>query len=196
MSVIRPDWVTRHSTGDSGSCDACQNEKMNRALAVTLTVAMVGGLLAMGAAGNVAADEHTNVDDGVDFDFDLDIGDTTAGDGGDGGDAAAETVQDFDQTNVNQQVGEANAQSSAESVAVSDGDGQAAGADDPKDKGAAEDFAGAGAESTAVSDATAVVDQNQNVNQGNSIDADATTVAEGGDGGDGGDAGVGVDIDF
>ena len=157
---------------------------------------MVGGLLAMGAAGTVAAQDTNNVDDGVDFDFDLDIGDTTAGDGGDGGDAAAQTVQDFDQTNENQQVGEANAQSSAESLAVSDGDGQAAatGADDPKDKGAAEDFAGA--DSTAAADSTAMVDQSQVVNQGNSIDASAYTEADAGDGGDGGDAGVDVGVDF
>ena len=146
---------------------------MNRALAITLTVAMVGGLMFMGAAGTAAADEHTNVDDGFDFDFSVDIGDTTAGDGGDGGDASATTVQDFDQTNANAQVGEANAWSSADSYA-----------------------AGSGASSTASSSSAAVVDQNQDVTQVNSIDADATTIASGGDGGDGGDAGVGVDISF
>ncbi|WP_440764689.1 hypothetical protein [Natronorubrum sp. DTA7] len=146
---------------------------------------MVGGLMFMGFAGTAAAQ-----------DINIDTDAITGGDAGDGGDAAAETVQDFDQTNVNEQVGEASSESVAASAAVSDGDGQAAANDGPKDKGTADDFAGAGAESTAVSESTAAVGQSQDVEQGNAIDADATTAAEGGDGGDGGDAGVGVDVDI
>ncbi|WP_440764690.1 hypothetical protein [Natronorubrum sp. DTA7] len=89
---------------------------MNRALAVTLTVAMVGGLLFIGAAGSAAAQDINVNTDAI-----------TGGDGGDGGDAAAATVQNFDQTNQNAQVGAADSTSTAESYAVGSGADSAAG---------------------------------------------------------------------
>ena len=115
---------------------------MKRALAITLTVAMLGSLMFMGFAGTAAADSHTNMPG----DGDVNFGDQTSGD--------AINIAETNQANNNAQTGiaEANSQSSA----VADG----AGDDDPKNHGGA-------AEAFSSSSADASVNQAQDVTQSN-----------------------------
>ncbi|WP_436344063.1 hypothetical protein [Natronorubrum sp. FCH18a] len=82
--------------------------EMKRTLALTLTVAMVGGLMFMGFAGTAAAQEAGVNDDDGGFDFGIDIGEIDQ----ETGDAEAGTSVSVDQNNNNAQIGE--------SVAVAD----------------------------------------------------------------------------
>lgn len=125
--------------------------KLQRALTITLTVALFGGLTFMGFAGTAAA-QDVNLND-------IDFGDQTSGD------ANATTNIDVDQDNNNAQVGVSNAEATAEAASL--------GSYHTKYGGAGEAFA--------ASDATSVVVQDQDVAQSNSADIDAETEAETGD---------------
>ncbi|WP_174811899.1 hypothetical protein [Salinadaptatus halalkaliphilus] len=141
---------------------------MKRALAITLTVAMIGSLAFMGFAGTAAAQEDQIIDqaaENVSLDADQQQ-DLMSGD--------AETNVNVDQSNDNAQVGSATA---GDAVALSGGGGAgAAGAAHDKG-GAAAGAGGAGGGATAAS--AAETNQVQDVNQINAADVDAT--AESGD---------------
>ncbi|MDF9743983.1 hypothetical protein [Natrinema salsiterrestre] len=125
--------------------------KLQRALTITLTVALFGGLTFMGFAGTAAA-QDVNLND-------IDFGDQTSGD------ANATTNIDVDQDNNNAQVGVSNAEATSEAASL--------GSYYTKHGGAGEAFS--------ASDATSVVVQDQDVTQSNSADIDAETNATTGD---------------
>ena len=126
---------------------------MKRTLAITLTVAMIGGLMFMGFAGTAAA-QDTNVNVG-----DIDFGDQETGD------AVAISDVDVEQNNANAQVGTASA----------DADASANADDDDHNKN------GGSAAALASADATSIVNQYQDVDQSNTADVSVTTYAESGD---------------
>ncbi|WP_254768918.1 hypothetical protein [Salinilacihabitans rarus] len=122
---------------------------MKRTITITLAVAMIASLMAVGLAGTAAAQDGpmNNVDDGL---IDIDFGDQTSGD--------AVNIAEVNQENNNNQIGTASAEATA--TAVSDGDHHKSG-----------DGATAGAS------ATATVSQGQSVEQVNvaNIDQEADT---------------------
>ncbi|MEY7849444.1 hypothetical protein AB7C87_09650 [Natrarchaeobius sp. A-rgal3] len=129
--------------------------KLQRTLAITLTVALFGGLMFMGFAGTAAA-QDVNINDGDQINF----GDQTTGD------ATATTNVNVNQQNNNAQIGVADADANANAIA--------AGSGHTKHGGAADALAAAGA--------TADVTQSQSVSQSNQANVEnVTTTAESGD---------------
>lgn len=167
------------------SCDACLRKTMKRTLAITLTIALIGSLLALGTVGTATAQVNEDPDDGL-VDIDDFFGDQTAGDQTTG-DATATTNIAVDQNNDNAQVGVAEAEADAVAVDANDGtETLTAGATDDKhykDAGAAGVGEGADAGGTsALAAADATVSQAQEVNQQNAAEvSDVTTIAESGD---------------
>ncbi|WP_247001679.1 hypothetical protein [Halosolutus gelatinilyticus] len=131
--------------------------KLQRSLAITLTVALFGGLLFMGAAGSAAAQVNINVGD-IDQDAD----------------SNATTTVDVDQSNDNAQVGVSNANADAGAISVGNHGGHT------KDKGAAPAFAGAEANSAVLQDQNVIQDNDADVtavsfsNAENEIEFDIT----------------------
>ncbi len=156
-------WTLRHKLGDEevsylrghtgDTCDASvrissmwQTMEMKRTLALTLTVAMVGGLMFMGFAGTAAAQDGN-----------ISVDQTT-------GDATATTDVDVDQENNNDQIGVSGAFADASSY---NDDGY----DKKKGGGASSSFAGAEAASAVEQDQTVVQGNNADVD----ADSDAAS---------------------